>query len=628
MLTNDAKMAQMRKLTHPRRLGIPLGHWGRNLIANCPFHAPEEQSLFFYDALGYWRYRCLQCGSEGDLIEFVKRSRYNGLDDTAAEAEALEFWGGHDKELENEDSEEHDLWAKEVGGEKARVLELFVRYCHWAASKSESSAEFFGKRGWSIGQAQLYGLGYYSGDAEPFFDYCALAGMERHQVSFYLDNLEAFKEPRITIPARNAKGIIHAVYGRYIDNSNDDDLYISFASGNLDIPFNMQQDNENPIIVEGIFDALTADLAGISGVVSTLYQELGLSHLYKLKASGAVSLTVVLRREPSRRNQEKRIQKYLKMAETLNLRFKTLILPHGKTVDLLLREKGADFFMDMIRNTEEDTTHTHRRSVLLQDIRENFDIAMSCPPDVSVGYKLPSFPRLTEALDGIQSGCFFLSSQPYGLKGSALTSMALDLIEGNDNLKVIYINLESPRRQIFDRIISMMTGESILSVKKQSGNKETSNKVLNATKTLLRYVRENRLEIWEDYTTFDNVELFQILKDEVKEHQNILVILDGIDHLRISDRPDITDIHERRSSVMLDIYKALDIPIILGGELIYADNHLLGPRAYLRDSEAIFWIESKGGNIFLSIDSKRIGKEHVFEGNLIADPVSFRMKEE
>lgn len=628
MLMDEAKTAQMRKLTHPKRLGIPLNRWGRNLIANCPFHAPEEQSLFFYDALGYWRYRCLQCGSEGDLIEFVKRSRYNGLEEPKAEAEALEFWGAHNKEFEEDVSQDSDLWLKEIGGEKVRVLESFVRYCHWAACKSKSSAEYFESRGWSIGQAQLYGLGYYSGDPEPFVSYCALSGIERHQISFYLDNLEIFKEPRITIPARNAKGVIHAVYGRHMDDSRDEDLYISFASGSLDIPFNIQQDNENPIIVEGIFDALTADLAGIPGVVSTLYQELNLSHLYKLKASGATSITLVLRREQNRRSQEKRIQKYLKMAETLNFRFKVVILPRGEMVDQLLREKGADFLMEMIRDTEESTTHTHRRSVLLQDIKENFDIAMSCPHDVSVGYKLPHFPKLTEALDGIQSGCFFLSAQPYGLKSIALTSIALDLIEGNENLKLIYINLESPRRQIFDRMISMMTGESILSVRKQSEDHEVSSKLLSATKTLLRYVHQNRLEIWEDHAAFDNVELFQILKDEVKEYQNILVILDGIDHLRISDRPDITDMHERRSSVMLDLYKALDIPILLGGELIYSDNHLLGPRPYLRDSEAIFWIESKGGNMFLSIDSKRIGKEHVFEGNLITDEASHRMREE
>ena len=77
MLIDQENSGFVHVKTHPRQLGIPLSRRGRNLISSCPFHAPEETSLFFYDALGYWRYRCLQCGSEGDLVEFVMRSRFN-----------------------------------------------------------------------------------------------------------------------------------------------------------------------------------------------------------------------------------------------------------------------------------------------------------------------------------------------------------------------------------------------------------------------------------------------------------------------------------------------------------------------------------------------------------------------
>jgi len=434
----------MRAKTHPRQLGIPLSRWGRNLIACCPFHSPEETSLFFYDALGYWRYRCLQCGSEGDLVEFVMRSRFNGMDEPAARAEAVNFLGN--LEPEHDLQEEHP-WIKEIGGEKSKVLENFVRYCHWAACKSPSSAEFLAARGWSIGQAQLYGIGYYSGDPEPFVSFCMMSGIERHQISFYLDNLDAYHEPRITIPARNSKGLIHSVYGRLINENDSPHTYVSYASGPSDIPFNIQSDVTKPIVVEGFFDALTADLAGIPGVVSTMYQELTLSHLYKLKACGAESVTVILRREADRREQEYRIQKYLKMADRLNLKFKSIVLPKEETVDLVVRKNGADQLLSLVEKTETDTVHTHRRSMLLQDIKENFDTAMGCPPDVSVGYALNTFPKLTQEIDGIQSGCFYVSSKPFGLKTTLLSSLALDLIQSNPNLKLIYIALETPRRR-------------------------------------------------------------------------------------------------------------------------------------------------------------------------------------
>jgi hypothetical protein len=144
----------------------------------------------------------------------------------------------------------------------------------------------------------------------------------------------------------------------------------------------------------------------------------------------------------------------------------------------------------------------------------------------------------------------------------------------------------------------------------------------------MAFVRNNRLEIWEDQPTFDNHELLTTLKEEVKEHPNLVVIIDGIDHLKVTDHADLSDIHERRSSVILDLYKALDIPIFVGGELIDSEQGLVGPRAYLRDSDAIYWLESKGGNLFLSVDSKRLGNNQLYQGNLSIDSLSNKMQEE
>lgn len=359
-----------------------------------------------------------------------------------------------------------------------------------------------------------------------------------------------------------------------------------------------------------------------------MYQEFTQSHLYKLKACGADSITVILRRERNRRDQEFRIQKYLTLAESMNLKFKSIILPKDLTVDQIVRKNGADQLVDLIHNTEEDTMHTHRRTVLLQDIKENFDTAMSCLPDVNVGYSLAQFPKLTKAIDGVQSGYSFFSAHPFGFKTNALLSLALDLIETNPKLKLIYLALETPRRQIFDRIIAMITGETGLTVRKQSQDEAVNQKILEATKTLLGYVRDNRFEIWEDSPTLDNIGLLKELKTEQIEHPSLVVIVDGIDHLRVSDRPDIQDIHERRSSVMLDLYKALDVPMFLGGELIRSENGTITPKPYVRDADSIYWLESKGGNVFLSVDSKRfVSGQHLYEGNVFQDPKSSRMRE-
>ncbi len=629
MLIEDDKFAFSCIKTHPRRLGIPLRRWGRNFVSACPFHAPEETSLFFYDSLGYWRYHCLQCNNDGDLVEFLMRTRFNGMDEKSARKEALDFWGSSEEQVQG--LRESDVKNKEIGGEKVRVLECFVRYCYLAAAKSESTAEFLKARGWTADQAKLYGIGYYSGDPEPFFSYCMLSGLERHEVSFYLDNLEFSHEPRLTIPARNSKGVIHSVYGRLLDNAgtpnSGEDTYISYASGPLDIPFNIQQDMDSPIVVEGLFDALTADLSGIPGVVSTMYQPFSRSHLYKLKACGAESVTLLLRKESSRRAQEYHIRRCLELAESERIGFKSIVLPDGETVDTFLRKEGADTLLSKIRDTEEDTMRTHRKSVLLQDIRENFHLAMNRDAEVDVGYKISNFPALSHALDGILPGYHFLSSEPFGFKSYALSSLSLDLIDGNPEAKVIYVALDCPRRQVFDRMVAMLADVSEADVRKQNKDDEINRRIHEATRQLLSYVESDRIEIWEATETFHFDAFLGELQSELSEKPNLILLIDGIDHLRISDWADIQGLSERRSSAVLDLYKALDIPVFISGELCKENDRIVGPRPYLRDADTTFWLERKDdGALWLTVNMKNSGST-LYEANLLFSDKSYRMKE-
>ena len=173
----------------------------------------------------------------------------------------------------------------------------------------------------------------------------------------------------------------------------------------------------------------------------------------------------------------------------------------------------------------------------------------------------------------------------------------------------------------------MLTGLSVLDVRKRNSDEGVNSKILNATRELMGYVRDNRLEIWEDQPAFDNKELLATLKEEQREHHDLVVIIDGIDHFKITDRPDLADIHERRSSVMLDIYKTLDIPLFIGGELVDEDGTLSAPRAYLRDSDAIYWLESKNDELELTVNSKRLGNNNLYKGKLSIDPQSNRISE-
>ena len=167
----------------------------------------------------------------------------------------------------------------------------------------------------------------------------------------------------------------------------------------------------------------------------------------------------------------------------------------------------------------------------------------------------------------------------------------------------------------------------MLDVRKRNENEDINAQILGATRELMGYVRDNRLEIWEDQPAFDNKELLATLKEEQREHPDLVVIIDGVDHFKVTDRPDLADIYERRSSVMLDIYKTLDIPLFIGGELVDEDGKLIAPRAYPRDSDAIYWLEAKDNELFLTVNSKRLGNNNLYKGQLSIDENSNRIRE-
>lgn len=620
-MSDEKRTEPARVATHPRRLGLRLVPWGRNLVGACPFHAPEEDSLFFYDALGYWRYRCLRCGVSGDLMDFVIKTRFQGMPEEAARSEAHSFWGT--TSAPNPEPGDASLsWAREMGGEKARVLECFVRYCHWAATRSEQAAKFLQSKGWDIGQAQLYGIGFYGGDPDPFIEYCILEGLERHWIGLYLSNLESQNEPRITVPSRNSKGLIHSVYGISLDQTVAE-ACIAYAPGPSDIPFNIQSENAAPIVVEGIFDALTADLAGIAGVVSTAHRPLTRSHLYKLKACGADSLTMIFSRRGDRRERDLRIGQCLELAEEAGLGFKSVVLPQDGGTDEFIRQNGADRFLAIIKETEPDTSQTRRRSVLFQDIREHYETVMARNPAEAVGYRLDSFPSLVRQFDGVQSGYFFVAAKPYGLKTSLMLSLALDLVESNP-VKLVFVTLDTPRKQLFDRFVSLLSGLPLSGVRKRHSDESVNQLIYESTKNLLGLVKSNRLELWDDCAIRDDEALLRLLREELRVNDGKLVVcIDGIHHLKLRSRTDIPDVDERRSAVLLDLFKELDIPLFYSGDLPEDSN---ARRPYLRDADSFYLLDVDENHCTLSIAPNRPECE-VFKLTLLADSSSGRLRE-
>lgn len=612
---------KFRSVINPRRLGIQLKRHGRNLVTTCPFHSPDAQSMFFFDSLGYWEFKCVECGVGGDLIDYIAMVHFSHLDSDKAREAAFGYWEQNLSAAEKaslDDQDDHiPVWLKSGIFERSRVLDAFIQYCVWNLESNAMGAEFLANRGWTVARARIYGIGFYTGEVEPFLDYCALQGIDQSLVHFYLDQIDVLREPCLTFPARNSKGQIYTVFGRHVDPEASSD-YFSFSSVSIDVPFNITPGITDVLVVAGIFDCLTADLAGISGVVSLIRRPLTPGHLYKLKACGAETLTMVMERGEDRYFQETQIEHFLKLTSEQGLIFKSVFLPKGSTTESFLHQFGLQEFLELLHSTAPDTSRTRRRATIVQEISENYEENMVRLAGEFYGLNSTRFARFAQHLGGIQPGYYLISSHSFIDKSSFLISFGMDLIESNE-AKMIYVTFEMPRKQVFNRMVAMLSGYSHHQVQMQSSEETQNQEVLEATKSLMNLVKANRLEVWDDNQVLDDKTLLRMLREEVMEQRNVFVCIDGFYRIVTKTHTDIPDIDERRSAVMLDIYKTLGIPVFCTGEMEVSKwvsesgrapqlMDIITPQAYVRDpASVLFLCQNAEGNTELHLLKNRMG---------------------
>ncbi len=621
---------KLRAVITPRRLSVALERQGRKWVGTCPFHEPESKSLYFFDSLGYWEFKCPDCGVGGDLIDFITHVHFSHLEGDRAREASIGHWM---QLLSNSEKAalavpaESSSWLQSGVYERSRVLDSFAQYCAWTLEKNETAREWLASRGWNLGQSRIYGLGYFNGEIDPFLDYCALNGIDQSVVFFYLDHLDASRENCITFPARNSKGQIYSVYGRKMDPVDVPGDYQAFSSVTGEVPFNITPGVVNPIVVSGLFDSLTADHLGIPGVVSLLRRQMTQGHVYKLKACGAESLTLVLERGTNRLLQEQEVEKYLNLAMGLGLTFKSVLLPKGYTAESFLRNHGVQEFENLLQTTAPDTSRTRRRSIIMQEISDMYEENMGREAGQFHGYTMERFPKLAKHIGGIQPGYYLISSHPFFDKSSFLISFGMDLLESNP-CKMIYVTFEMPRKQIFNRLVAFLAKVSYTDVLSRQASPEANQRILEATRNLMGLVKANRLEIWDDNQVTDDRTLLAMLKDEVHENRNVFVCVDGFYRICAKTRHDIPDIDERRSAVMLDIYKTLGIPVFCTGDMELSKwvsdsrkapqlSDIITPQAYVRDP---------GFVIFLANQAEGAPELHLLKNRMGGTPLNVALQ--
>lgn len=254
---------------------VKLDKAGPEFKACCPFHQEQTPSFTVNDDKGF--YHCFGCAAHGDAIRWL--TDHGGLEFLDAVRQLVDE-AGMEMPARSPDDARREAQRTDVSG----VLATAARWYADALPAAAKVVEQLGERGVGSDAVAKFGLGFAPGRksvstcgiAPPIL---ASAGLmfeitEGREAGLWRDR---FRQ-RIMIPIHDARGRTIGFGARTVDGS--DPKYLNspdsphFAKG--DVLFNLHRAAQPArsarrlLIVEGYFDVIALDVAGIGEVVAPM----------------------------------------------------------------------------------------------------------------------------------------------------------------------------------------------------------------------------------------------------------------------------------------------------------------------------------------------------------------------
>lgn len=329
----------------------PLRPAGRSHKGVCPFHREKTPSFHVDRAKGL--FYCFGCGAGGDLFKFLMlHERYTFPEAVEHVANRVGIELPKKKRGKDEEGKE-DLY--EIVEEAA---EAFHQALGWTPNRAD---EYLRNRGVDPSIWSKYGFGY----APDSWDYLLsrlgrkfapkkleLAGLALPRKSgdgFY----DRFRN-RMMVTIHSDNGSVIGFGGRSLDGS--DPKYLNspesaiFNKSQLLYNLHRAKDHirklERAILVEGYFDCITLDDAGVQGVVASMGTSLTPGQASILRRF-AKRVVVAYDGDEAGRNATLRAAPVLLAA---GLQVEVVDVGPGADPDTYLREKGLEGFMELLGN--------------------------------------------------------------------------------------------------------------------------------------------------------------------------------------------------------------------------------------------------------------------------------------
>lgn len=354
---NDAVLLQVREAADIAEIVgqvTPLRQAGHRMKGLCPFHREKTPSFSVDRDKGL--FYCFGCGTGGDVFKFVM------LTERLTFPEAVEFVAGRvGIQLPRKSKRERE-------GDKDDLLELIEEAAgafHQALSWTPNPADsYLTKREVDPAARKKYGFGY----APDSWDYI-LSRLGRKYTPQKLESAglalprksgdgyyDRFRN-RLIVPIHSETGSILGFGGRSLDGS--DPKYLNSPESTLfnksRILYNLHRAKEQmrkldrAILVEGYFDCISLDFAGVPGVVASMGTSLTTGQAALLRKF-ARYVVIAYDGDEAGRNATLRAAPVLMSA---GISVGVIDVGKGEDPDTFIKTHGIDGFLELLGNASD-----------------------------------------------------------------------------------------------------------------------------------------------------------------------------------------------------------------------------------------------------------------------------------
>jgi hypothetical protein len=255
--------------------------------------------------------------------------------------------------------------------------------------------------------------------------------------------------------------------------------------------------------------------------------------------------------------------------DELNAKYDQLLeTTEGKITLATLFQIAKEYGFSYSEIRKEEPVKTQDRLDYASELRERFEIDDNRDPNKPLGFPLTKFKALSEHTDGIQPGFYHLAAESNIGKTAVFTNLALDLLDTNPDLSVMYFSLDDSRRYTAYRFLSILSQLHINKIQKPQIDPNNFNKIVDARDKFLDLVDTGRL-IVKDLGDITHIDHLQSIITGVNDLSKLVVFVDGLYNLEVTadGNQGVRIENIERAQRVKQIVDKFKIPFLSTGEL-------------------------------------------------------------